>query len=97
MKRKKYFFLLFIPMLVAVLAGLVMLLWNAIVPAVFHSGSLTYLQALGLLILCRILFGSFRFGPGRGGPPPHLREKWMNMSEEERQKFKEAWRKRFNR
>jgi hypothetical protein len=49
----------------ALLGGAVMLLWNAVIPAVFvGSRSLDYPQALGLLVLSRILFGGFR---GRGG------------------------------
>ncbi len=100
MKHRRYFFLLFIPVLLAVLGGVVMVLWNAVLPDVFGWRRVTYGQALGLLVLCRILFGGFHFGPRRfgppfGGPPPHVREKWMRMSEEERDKFKEAWRKRF--
>ena len=100
MKHKRYFFLLFIPVLLAVLGGVVMVLWNAVLPDVFGWRRITYGQALGLLVLCRILFGGFQFGPRRfgpphGGPPPHVREKWMRMSEEERARFKEAWRKRF--
>lgn len=79
----------------------VMLLWNAILPVVFKVGAITYWQAVGLLVLCRILFGGFRGGPGgfRGGRPhfgwpPFSRGKWMNMSEEERAKFKEEWERR---
>ena len=100
MKHRRYFFLLFIPVLLAVLGGVVMVLWNAILPDVFGWRRVTYGQALGLLVLCRLLFGGFHFGPRRfgpphGGPPPHVREKWMRMSEEERARFKETWRKRF--
>jgi hypothetical protein len=99
MKRKRYFFLLFIPVVLAALGGVVMVLWNAVIPDVFGWRRVTYGQALGLLALCRILFGGFHFGPRRFGPshggPPHVREKWMRMSEEERARFKEAWRKRF--
>ncbi len=100
MKPKRYFFLLLIPAFLAVLGGVVMVLWNAVLPDVFGWRRVTYGQALGLLVLCRILFGGFHFGPRRfgppfGGPPPHVREKWMRMSEEERAQFKEAWRKRF--
>ncbi|PBQ34991.1 hypothetical protein CNR22_24080 [Sphingobacteriaceae bacterium] len=78
----------------------VMFLWNAILPPVVSGvGTLTYLQAAGLLILCRILFGGFRrgrTGPGhRGGPP--WRQKMMNMSEEEREKFREQWKERCSR
>ena len=88
-----------------ILAGgfAVMHLWNAILPAVIPSvGMLTYLQAIGLLVLCRILFGGFKGGGGyrgknlRGGPPP-WREKMMNMSEEEREKFKREWKERCER
>jgi MFS family permease len=99
MKPRRYFFLLLIPVLLAVLGGVVMVLWNAVVPDVFGWRRLTYGQAVGLLVLCRMLFGGFHFGPRRFGPPfggpPHVREKWMRMSEEERARFKEAWRKRF--
>ena len=46
---------------VAVLGGLVMVLWNAIVPDLFAGArSIDYLHALGLLVLSRILFGGFK-------------------------------------
>lgn len=63
--------LFFIPIAIACLflAGLlVMLLWNSILPAVFGLPILTYWQALGLFILCKLLFG-FGGGP-RGGRGP---------------------------
>jgi hypothetical protein len=70
----------------AVLGGVVMMLWNAVVPALFTSARpIDYLHALGLLILSRILFGGFR---GRGGW--HGRRhfaKWQSMTPEEREKF----------
>ena len=101
--RKRLFFELpffFIPILLV--AGLiVMLLWNAILPAAVHASRLNYWQATGLLILCRILFGSFRGRPGgnrpdmfRRGPGPAWREKWKNMSDEDRVKFREEWKRR---
>ncbi len=98
-KRKLRFFVpLFIPLVVALVGYLVMVLWNAILPEVAHAGTLSFWQALGLLLLCRILFGGFHFR-GRGGRPPfdksNLREKWMNMTEEERAQFKARWRKRW--
>jgi hypothetical protein len=98
MKRKRYFFWLIIPLLFGALALLVMLLWNAILPAVLQTRTITYWQALGLLLLCRILFGGLpmrgRSGGARFGRMPAAKEKWMNMSEEEKVKFKEEWRKR---
>lgn len=99
MKRRFPFFFFF-PLLVLVLSAVIMLLWNSILPEVVHVERISYLQAMGLFILSRILFGGFRFA-GRGrpgfGPPPHIREKWMNMSEEERMKFRQEWRARCGR
>ena len=37
--------------------GVVMFLWNHILPAVFHIGFIGLGQALGIVLLCRILFG----------------------------------------
>ncbi len=88
------------------LGGLaVMLLWNAILPEVTGVKILTYWQALGLLVLSRILFGGWR-GNKHGGQIGHRpdfrkhaewREKWRNMSTEERIKFKQEWRERCRR
>lgn len=93
---KKVFFFFFAGAAVAfLLAAVVRLLWNAILPEVMAVQPLSYGQALGLLVLCRILFGGFGFrGAWRGGPPRRFREKWMNMDETERAQFKEAWRRR---
>ena len=93
--RKKYFFLLIIPIIIGVLAIIVMALWNALLPELFGVGTISFWQALGLLILCKILFGGFGCGGrkkfGRG---PHFRRKWRNMSDEDKRKFKEEWKRR---
>lgn len=78
----------------AVLGGVVMLLWNAVMPALFVGVlRVDYWHALGLLILCRILFGGFR---GRGGPRGHERwqrwQRWQAMTPEERAQFREQYR-----
>jgi hypothetical protein len=83
--------------MVLLLSAIVMLLWNAILPPLLHVNNISYGQSIGLLILCRILFGSLRFGPPshkRFGPSNKLREKWMNMSDEEKARFKNEWQKR---
>jgi|LakMenEpi03Aug12_release.lakeMendotaPanAssembly.Ray.scaffolds.fasta_scaffold83807_4 hypothetical protein len=77
----------------------VMFLWNAILPEVIPAvGKVTFMQAAGLLILCRILFGGFKGGGGYGKQSfknnPEWKEKMMNMSEEDREKFKSEWRSR---
>jgi predicted ferric reductase len=68
----------------------VMLLWNALLPQIFGIAAVNFWQALGLLALCRLLFGSFGggrpFGRGMGHKNP-IREKWMSMTPEEREEF----------
>ncbi len=44
----------------AAFSGLVMLLWNGILPSLFHVSIITFWQAAGLLLLARLLFGGFR-------------------------------------
>ena len=44
------------------LALLVMLIWNAILPEVAGAKEINFWQAMGLLILSKILFGGFRMG-----------------------------------
>lgn len=75
---------------------IVMLLWNAILVPTLQVGVLSFWQGVGLLVLTRILFGSMGGGgwKKRGIAGAGFKQKWMNMSEEERLKFKEEWRKR---
>lgn len=69
----------------AALGGIVMFLWNALLPGLFHLPQLAFWQALGLLILCRLLFGGMRMRAGGGRwRHRHWRERWEQMSPEER-------------
>jgi hypothetical protein len=78
--------LLMIVAAVAVLGWVVMLLWNWVVPALFAgAATINYPHAVGLLILCRVLFGGFR--GHRGGRGRRHWEKWAAMSAEERERF----------
>ena len=55
---------------VAFLIGLVVMkLWNAILPPVIGLYEITYWQAVGILILSRILFGGFSGGGYRRRSP----------------------------
>ncbi len=75
--------------------NIVMLLWNALMPVIFHLPLITFWQGLGLLLLSKILFGGFRGGRGPGQHwKRNMQEKWMNMSPEEREKFQQDWRGR---
>jgi len=97
MKTKRYlFFWVAIPAFIFALAGVVMGLWNAILPPVLAVRPLTYWQALGLLVLCRILFGGLHFRPWGGHRPGQWgwNEKWANMTEEERQQLRQRWQER---
>lgn len=82
----------------ALLAGwVVMALWNAILPAVLSVKSITFLQALGILLLSKILFGGFKGGfsnRGRANFKMKLQEKFGNMTPEEKEKFQSEWRSR---
>jgi hypothetical protein len=70
---------------------IVMLLWNALMPDIFHLPVISFWQALGLLLLAKILFSGFRGGGPRGRMKEKLREKWMTMTPEEREKFRQDW------
>jgi hypothetical protein len=61
---------------------IVQLLWNALLPALFGFPAVTFWQALGLLVLCRILFG----GLGRHGGHRGMTSR---MTPEERERFRE--------
>lgn len=86
------FFLLAVAGL-AVFSSIVLLLWNALLPELFHLPVIGFWQAAGLLILAKILFGSFRGGCGGfGGRWRHkMQQRWMDMSPEERERFKQEW------
>ncbi|WKN45062.1 hypothetical protein [Tunicatimonas pelagia] len=97
-RHRRFFFFLFVSLLIGALSGVVMMLWNAILTDVLNAKPITYPQALGLFILCRILFGSFRLGgTGRSPWKKHRRGRWSNLSQEEKTRLKEEWRKRCNR
>jgi hypothetical protein len=75
--------------LFAAVTLLVMLLWNWLLPALFvGTRSITFSQALGLLVLSRILFGG---GHGRWKD----RHRWHNMTHEEREQLKHQFKSRW--
>jgi hypothetical protein len=70
-----------IALFVVVTGGVVMLLWNWLLPTLFGWPEITLLQGFGLLALGRILFGGF--GGGGGGHQP------KQMSAEERERVRQ--------
>src|SRR5712692_861163 len=82
-----------------VLGFVVMALWNALIPDLFGGHTLTFWQAVGLLLLSHILLRSWGFAHrGNGWRRDRWRrrfeEKLATMSPEEREKFKEEYRRR---
>ncbi len=63
----------------------VMLLWNWLIPVLFGCKAIGFLQAVGLLVLSRILFGGFHRRCGHGHH--HLAARMEAMTPEEREKF----------
>lgn len=75
----------------AVLGGVVMLLWNAVIPLAFTGARpLDYPHALGLLVLCKLLFGGF--GGRRGGHRWRHGGPWRDMTAEERDRLRQTMR-----
>ncbi len=83
---------LLICLLILLVGLVVMLLWNHVLSPVLEIKQVTYWQAVGILVLCKILFGGIR-----GGSHKHKRykgqwqSKWMDMNEEDRHAFKSKW------
>ena len=81
-----------IALFVFVCGEVVMHLWNWLLPTLFGWRQITFWQGLGLLALCRILFGGF--GGGGGGYRSKFRrrmdERWERMTPEEREKFQQG-------
>jgi len=81
---------------IAIGGELVMQLWNWLLPPLFGWREITFWQALGLLALCRILFGGFGFhGSGRPNFRRRMEERCERMTPEERERFRQRMRERF--
>ena len=101
--KQKWFFagigmIAFIFLGIFLIGTVIQLLWNWLMPDLFGLPSITTGQGVGLFILSRILFGGpFRKGRhyGKGYKKSwksRMRNKWANMSPEERAKFKKGMR-----
>jgi hypothetical protein len=73
---------------------IVMHLWNWLLPPLFGWHTITFWQALGLLVLCRILFGGFGNSGNRGGHRRRKPEVWEVMTPEERESLRQRIRAR---
>ncbi len=100
-RRWKWIFiapLAILAMLVFVVIGgeIVLHLWNWLLPPLFGWRQITFWQALGLLALCRILFGGH--GWHRSGRPNfrrRMKDRCEHMTPEERERFRQRMRERW--
>ena len=75
---------------------IVLQLWNWLLPQLFGWRPITFWQALGILLLCRILFGGFRLhGSGRSNFRRRMQERCEHMTPEERERFRQRMRERW--
>ena len=98
-KGRFFFIPIGVAAILALVSYVVMQLWNNLLPDILHVTTITFWQAMGIFVLCKILFG---FGPkgGRGGAPwmrrkQMMQERLSGMSPEERERFKEQMESRF--
>ena len=96
MKRRKWIFFVAPPAAVLFIAAggyIIKALWNWLLPALFTGAHLiTFWQAIGLLVLCRILFGSWH--GGHSSRRRRRKEQWEAMTPEERENFRQNMRNR---
>jgi hypothetical protein len=94
--RKKWFVLgpiviVLCAIIMVIAGGIVMWLWNWLLPPLFAIRPITFWQALGIMVLSRMLFGGFGVrGVARSRMRERMEERWGRMTPEER----EAWRQR---
>ena len=101
---KKVFYkgrFVFVPVIAAAFLSLisfvVMQLWNNILPDVVHASTINFWQAMGIFVLCKILFGFGKGGRMGGGAPwmrKRIQERFKNMTPEEKEQFKAKMRNR---
>ena len=89
-------FLTFFIAAILLFGFIVMGLWNAILPIVLGVKTISFMQALGILVLSKILFGGFGGRGWRGSPAwkQKMKQRWDNMTPEDREKFKAEWKHR---
>ena len=83
-------------LVVTVIGGeLVKLLWNWLLPSLFGFRTVTFWEALGLLALCRILFGGLGMkGNRRSRLRDSFRDRWDERTPEEREQLRQKIRER---
>ena len=100
--RRKWFYkipgiILIVIAAVALFGFIVQQLWNSLIPAIVGGRAITFWQAVGILLLSKILFGAGFRGRGNMRWRNRMGERWEKMSPEEREKFSRGMRGCFGR
>ena len=74
--------------IIAVGGEVVQQLWNWLLPPLFGWPQITFWQALGLLALCRILFGGYGGYHPRTHISRRMAARWEQMTPEERERMR---------
>ena len=83
---------------IAIGGEVVLHLWNWLLPALFGWRLITFWQAVGILVLCRMLFGRFGHRSSyRPGFRSRMTGRWKQRTPEEREKFRQDLRACWNR
>lgn len=97
-RRRRILFFVIPPLFflfVALGVFVVQQLWNGLLPALFGWPRVSFWQALGLLALCRILFGGISFSDSGGSSRRRRLERWRAMTPEEQERYRQSWRGRW--
>jgi len=79
---------------VFIFGSVVMLLWNGLLPAILGVKTITFWQAIGILVLSKILFGGWCGGRGHRRFHGHMHDwhgRWMHLTPEQREMMKSEW------
>jgi hypothetical protein len=80
---------LFAIVFVGIVGLLTVGLWNLLMPPILGFPAISFWQALGLLLLSRLLFGGLG-GWGRTMRKARFARGWNGLTPEERQRFRDA-------
>src|ERR1051326_2169894 len=81
---------------IAIGGEIVLQLWNWLLPPLFGWREVPFWPGVGMLALCRILFGGFGGHRShrsniRGRIADRMAERWQHMTPEERERMRQRW------
>ena len=80
-----------VALILTALGAAVMYLWNALLPSLFGVRAISFGEAVGLLVLCKLLFGGWRGGSGYDLGPWAHRYRQGHLTPEERERLREKF------